>query len=240
MSESQPAPPRQVELLRDGERLALAIDGAVQSVAVTAGGTGGGYWPAMLPDRPPRESLLLGLGGGTLVHLLTGTFGLLPIVGVDDDPAVVALGRAHFGLDLPHLEIALADAYAYAATCSRRFDLVCVDLYRDGAIAPGATAPRFLRDVARLLRPTGSAVFNLARDRQAGNRLRRLAAHFVVARRILVGFNLVVHCLPLAALDELDVRRPRRTRARRGAAPVGGPRSSQRRRNAAAERRNML
>ena len=205
-----------MEVLRDGERLALAIDGAVQSVSVVGGGTGGGYWAAMLPDRAPRDALLLGLGGGTLAHLLTQVYGPLPVVGVDDDAEVVALGRAHFGLDLPNLQIEIADAYAYAATCPRRFDFVAIDLYRDGEIAPRATESRFLRDIARLLRPAGTAAYNLARDRRAGNRLSQLERHFVLLRRLLVGFNLVVHCQPLSTTAPRGARRPPRRHPQRG------------------------
>jgi len=238
-----PRPPAgqgaRVELIDDGGRLGLAIDGAVQSVAVAAGAPPSGYWPAMLPARPPRDALLLGLGGGTIAHLLVGAFGPLPIVGVDDDPAVLALGREAFGLDLPNLEVVVADAFAYAATCARRFDLVCVDLYRDGRIPARVCASPFLASLRRLLRPGGTATFNLARDRSAPDRLRQLARHFHVARRILVGFNLVVHC-ELDAADApppgeagsrarnsaaLESPRRRRDRSRRGRAGRAGSRS---------------
>jgi spermidine synthase len=211
-----------VELVDDDGRLALAIDGAVQSVAVGGGAAPSGYWPAMLPDRAPRDALLLGLGGGTIAHLLVGTFGPLPMVGVDDDPAVLALGREHFGLALPNLEIVVGDAFAYAAECSRRFDLVCVDLFRDGQIPDRVCAPGFLADVRRLLRPGGTATFNLERDRRASGRLLRLARYFLVVRRVLVGFNLVVHVAshqPSVVSDQQNERRRRR------AAPTGESRT---------------
>jgi len=70
-SEDAPAPDEpgaRVELVDDGGRPALAIDGAIQSVALDAGGAAGGYWAAMLPDRAPRDALLLGLGGGTIAQ----------------------------------------------------------------------------------------------------------------------------------------------------------------------------
>jgi spermidine synthase len=188
-------PGARVEVVDDGGRPALAIDGAIQSVGLDAGGAAGGYWAAMLPDRTPRDALLLGLGGGTIAHLLVSAFGPLPIVGVDDDPAVLALGRAAFGLDLPNLEVVLADAFGYVAECRRSFDFVCVDLYRDGHIPARVCAPRFLADVERVLRPDGTLTLNLARDRLAGDRLRRIERRFAVVKRILVGFNLVVHCV---------------------------------------------
>jgi spermidine synthase len=206
----------QVELVDDGGRLGLAIDGAVQSVAVTAGAPPTGYWPAMLPARPPRDALLLGLGGGTIAHLLVGAFGPVPLVGVEDDPAVVALARTAFGLDLPNLEVVVDDAFAHVAACRRRFDWVCVDLYRDGRIPTRVCASPFLAHVRRLLRPGGTATFNLARDRAAADRLRQLERHFLVAQRILVGFNLVVHCLKddeRSSRDERVVRGRREARA---------------------------
>jgi spermidine synthase len=195
-ADAAPAAERRVEVVDDESGRALLIDGTVQSVPVAVGATAGGYWPAMLPDRPPRDALLLGLGGGTVAHLLVGAFGPLPIVGVDDDAAVLALARAHFALDLPTLDVVLADAFAYAATTTRQFDLVCVDLFRAGRIPARVCSAPFLRDVRRLLRPGGLASFNLSRDRTAGDRLRQLEQHFAIHRRILVGFNLVVHCRP--------------------------------------------
>jgi SAM-dependent methyltransferase len=230
---SRPPP----ELIDDGGRLGLAIDGAVQSVQVHGTAPPSGYWAAMLPARAPHDALLLGLGGGTIVHLLVGSCGPLPLVGVDDDPAVAALGREAFGLHLPNLEIVLADAFQYVATCTRRFDLVCVDLYRDGRIPARVCASPFLAQVRRLLRPGGIATFNLARDRHAADRLRQLSRHFHVAQRILVGFNLVVHC----ALDEDDATpdgataprsaaprsaRPGTARSRRGTGPRAASRGS--------------
>ena len=51
-SDADPAiPPPHVELIEDNGRPALAIGGAVQSVAVGGGAAPSGYWPAMLPDR---------------------------------------------------------------------------------------------------------------------------------------------------------------------------------------------
>jgi spermidine synthase len=197
LTDADPGGPRpNPEVVDDDGRAALLVDGAVQSVAVGGGAAPTGYWPAMLPDRAPRDALLLGLGGGTIAHLLIGTYGSVPMVGVDDDAAVVAIGRTAFGLDLPNLEIVVADAFAYAAACSRRFDLICVDLFRDGQIPARVCSSTFLTRLRGLLRPDGLVTFNLARDRRAGDRLRQLSRHFVVVRRILVGFNLVVHCAP--------------------------------------------
>src|SRR4051812_39407749 len=67
--------PHGVWIGEDEGQTALLIDGVVQSVYVGDGPLGPGYWPLMLPDTPPRSSLILGLGGGTIPHLLTRKFG---------------------------------------------------------------------------------------------------------------------------------------------------------------------
>jgi spermidine synthase len=179
---------------RDGQ-YALLVDGVVQSVQVDGPQIGRGYWPAMLPEERPRSALILGLGGGTIAHLLTLRFGPLPMVGVDDDAGVLALGRERFGLDaLSHLRVELGDAYAFASACRERFDLVVVDLFRAGEVPRDVTATPFLRDVRRLLAPGGLATFNLARDGRAASRIHRLGKVFLLEKQVLTGFNVVVHC----------------------------------------------
>src|SRR5512139_3202010 len=72
----------------DGHRV-LIQDGAILSVAVTDGDPPFGYWAAMMPEKEPRTALLLGLGAGTLAHLLTRRFHGIRIVGVDIDARLI-------------------------------------------------------------------------------------------------------------------------------------------------------
>src|SRR5919205_297677 len=149
-----------VRIAADEGQRALLVDGVVQSVAVDGPHLGPGYWPRMLPDVRPRRALLLGLGGGTIAHLLMRRFGPVPMVGVEADPEVLALARAEFGLDLPSLTVVEGDALAYVAACAERFDYVCVDLYRGAELERGVLARPVLRGIKRLLTPGGIAVFN--------------------------------------------------------------------------------
>jgi spermidine synthase len=179
---------------REGQ-LALVVDGVVQSVFVEGPEIGLGYWPAMLPEERPQSALILGLGGGTIPHLLRLRFGPLPMVGVDDDPAVLALARERFRLGkLAELQVVQQDAFAFVAACRGQFSYVAVDLFRAGEVPREVTASPFLRQVRRLLAPGGVAAFNLARDRRAATRIHRLARIFYVENQILTGFNVVVHC----------------------------------------------
>lgn len=177
------------------DQLALVVEGVVQSVAVRGPDIGRGYWPALLPESRPSSALILGLGGGTIAQLLVRRFGPLPMVGVDDDPEVLALARQSFGLgEVPGLRVVVDDAFDFVANCAERFDYVCVDLFRAGQVPRQVTSTPFLRQTRRLLLSEGLAVFNLARDGRARERIHRLSRVFLVEREVLTGLNVVVHC----------------------------------------------
>jgi spermidine synthase len=185
---------------RHDGRAALLLDGTVQSVAVPEDEEElRGYWPALVPDVRPKRVLVLGLGGGTVVRVLLRRFAdgeLSEIVGVDDDPRVLALARQAFGLDLLGLRVVLADAWSYArdgAARGERFDLVIVDLFRDGAIPGFVCSRRFLGPVATILAPRGLLTINLNRGPERVAQLRLLMRVFEPERFIATGMNLVVH-----------------------------------------------
>jgi len=174
---------------------ALIADGAVQSLAPTAD-AGAGYWPLLLPERAPRKALILGLGGGTVARLLQERFGPLAITGIDDDATTLALVQERGWLDVPGLSVVYAEARAWLARCARageRFDLIAVDLFREGKVPDWVCASRFLRRVAVCLSASGTATFNLSRGRGYRGRLRRLARFFAIERIAARGMNLVVH-----------------------------------------------
>jgi spermidine synthase len=176
-------------------RRELLVAGVVQSIDAEHAERSD-YWTAMLPDGRPARALLLGAGGGTLAALLHRRFGPVPVVAVDDDLCVVALGRREFYLRLPNVQPVLADAFAFAANCPGRFDYVAVDIFR-GAERPRQIAGRpFLRDLARLGGPRGAVAFNLFRDRRIEATIARIERVLPVVRRVDAGKNVVLHCRP--------------------------------------------
>ncbi len=179
----------------DGQR-ALFVDGVVQSILIEPDTPWDSYWAAMLPDQRPRQALLLGLGGGTIAQLLHQRFGPVPIVGVDDDPQVLALARESRWLDLPNLHIEQADAFEFVAQCADQFSLVCVDLYRGPAFDRRIVSRPFLRGLTRLLEPGGLVTFNLYRDRRAPTAVRRIHRLLRIVQQTPCGKNLVVHARP--------------------------------------------
>lgn len=177
----------------DGHRV-LIQDGAILSVAVTDSDPPFGYWAAMLPEKEPRAALLLGLGAGTLAHLLTRRFMGIRIVGVDIDARLIEFARRNFDLDLPNLNIVICDAFAYAAACREQFDYVAVDLFRGHAFQRGALGKPFLRHLRAIAGAQGEIVVNLFKDRRADVYVNRLARILTIHRVDRLTRNLVVHC----------------------------------------------
>ncbi|OGB94819.1 MAG: hypothetical protein A2Z31_01585 [candidate division NC10 bacterium RBG_16_65_8] len=177
-----------------GGHRVLMQDGVILSVAVTDEDPSFGYWTAMLPKGTPGSALLLGLGAGTLAHLLTRRFPGIRIVGVDIDSRVIEFARRHFDLALPNLEVVIGDALAYAAQCRERFDYVAVDLFCGHAFQRGALSKPFLRHIKAIAGPTGQIVVNLFKDRRGDVYANRLARILTVHRVERLTRNIVVHC----------------------------------------------
>lgn len=185
---------RRVRIGEDRGRVALLVDGVVQSLDPASPAIEQGYWAAMLPDQRPQRALLLGLGGGTLAHLLHRRFGPVAIVGVERDEATLELVRGLGWLDLPLLRVELADAFQFVFETRERFDYVAVDLFRGGQFQRAALAKPFLRRLRGLGQGRGRPLIaiNLFVDRRETEKLRRIQAVLDVQRTTHVGDNLVV------------------------------------------------
>lgn len=180
--------------VRPDGRLALEVANVTQSVTLPedAASPVEGYWalmlPEPLPESCPRRALLLGLGGGTLAALLARRCPGVAIVGIEHSAEVIAVARSAFGLDtLPGLEVVEADAFAWveehAASEPASYDLVCLDLFEGGRLAPGALARPFLRQIAVLLRPVGVLTVNLMRTGRLSEQAHRIESVFVIERQ---------------------------------------------------------
>jgi spermidine synthase len=178
----------------DDGRRALIVDGAVQSVAPEDGHRGSGYWAAMIPNVRPKSTLILGLGAGTVAHLLTRRFGPIPIVAVDDDADTVEIARTEFDLNLDNLEIVIGDAFRFVDESSAKFDLILVDLYHGARPARGMVAMPFLAGLQRILERKGLVVFNLYSAYLNEKRLTRLRAVFRSVVVVPASANRIVFC----------------------------------------------
>src|SRR5262249_58928375 len=117
------------------------------------------------------------------------------ILGVELEALVACPARHEFGLAaLPNVVVQVEDAFAYARRSNRCFDAICVDLYIAGRMSHGVLAGGFLRDIARLLTPSGTVTFNLWRSAALPDQLRRLSRHLNLLSQTMVDDNIVVRC----------------------------------------------
>ncbi len=173
----------------------LMADGIILSVNPASGDPPFGYWTAMLPAEHIHRALILGLGGGTLAHLLARRFEDVRITGIDDDPEVIAFARRHFALDvLGNMIVLIEDAVGYVAHCREQFDYVAVDLFRGHEFLRASLSRPFLRNLKRVAGPQGHIAFNLFNDRRSASYVSRICRILPIARVDRLPQNVVVHC----------------------------------------------
>lgn len=71
-----------------------------------------------------HNSLILGLGGGSVVKVLRKYYPKAHITGVDIDPVIVDLGKKYLDLDKYNVDIKIMDAKKFPL---KKYDLVIVD-----------------------------------------------------------------------------------------------------------------
>jgi spermidine synthase len=148
--------------------------------------------------RAPRRVLVLGLGAGSIVHLLRRRHGVdAPIVAVECDSEVLRLAREHFALaDWPDLHVVRGDAAAFVHRDTNLHDLVVVDVFVDAAVPASVRAPAFLAALRERLAPGGLLLFNAtteaSADDPATNTLERdLRRVLPTVRALMVQSNVV-------------------------------------------------
>jgi len=120
------------------------------------------------PDgRRDLDVLVIGLAAGTIPRQLREFFPRgLSVTGVEIDPAVLELGRKHFGLvEGDWLRTVVMDGRAYlnGADAERRFDLVVIDAFAQEYYVPFHLATREAFEAAkRRLNPGGIVAMNVA------------------------------------------------------------------------------
>jgi spermidine synthase len=114
------------------------------------------YRPAM------RSALVLGLGAG-IVPMELARRGVTVDV-VEIDPASLHLAQRYFGFDPGRARVHHADARAFVRQCSRRYDVVVVDLFHGDGTPDYLVTREFFRDLRACMADDGIAVFNTFAD----------------------------------------------------------------------------
>lgn len=178
--------------------LVLEVGGYPQSVSLDTPTLKDRYWSKAaetVSDRisDPRRALIVGVGGATILHLLSERFPDLEITGIEIDPEIVKVAREFFDLDsVRNLELVVGDGGAYVFEYSGEpFDLTFIDAYLGGNFPLHFEEVDFLQRLKEITREDGLVVINRASglDRPAFEKLLgRVFANVEVVKIPLPGF----------------------------------------------------
>jgi spermidine synthase len=110
-----------------------------------------------------HQTLILGLGGGTVAKLVHKNWPEAKITGVDIDLVIVELGKKYLGLDDSFVKIIIEDASNLSNMSNlsnKNFDLIIVDLYQGDKFPPQFASKYYINHLSSLLARDGVIVFN--------------------------------------------------------------------------------
>jgi len=161
-----------INVWQQGEERILEVGGYTQSVNLAAKDFKNRVWGRMVKELArridnPQSALILGLGGGTVAHLLSKTFSGIAIDGVELDPVVVGVGERYFRFgEIPNLKVIVADAYELVKNPKKyplradTYSTIIVDLFLGGGWSKQLEEIEFHQSVRNLLAKEGVVVFN--------------------------------------------------------------------------------
>jgi spermidine synthase len=120
----------------------------------------------LLFNRAPRDILMIGLGGGSLVKFCHRHLRNTRLTVVEVDPDVVALREwFHIPTDDDRLRVLLEDGADYVRRGDWAADILLIDAFDPGGVAPSLASADFYAYAFRCLRPNRLLVMNLAGER---------------------------------------------------------------------------
>jgi len=118
----------------------------------------------LLAPDPPKDALVIGLGGGIVPRALRKYYPGTNIDVVEIDRAVVDVAREYFGFRTdPALNSIVSDGRVYVKRCRKKYDVVFLDAFQGSHIPFHLMTREFLEEVKRVLKPGGVVVANIHR-----------------------------------------------------------------------------
>jgi spermidine synthase len=117
----------------------------------------------LLFNRAPRHILLIGLGGGSLVKFCHRRLRKTRLTVVEIDPGIIELREwFHIPPDDERLQVILGDGADFVRRGDWTADVLLIDAFDRGGVAPSLASEDFYAKAFRCLEPNGMLVMNLA------------------------------------------------------------------------------
>lgn len=121
------------------------------------------YFHVALAIRPKIErTLVVGLGGGSLVKRLWHDHPTMLIDAVEIDAEVVDIAYEHFGLPRDdRIHVSIADGREFLAEATGTYDYIVIDAFNDDSVPPHLLTDEFLRLCRDHLAENGVIAYNV-------------------------------------------------------------------------------
>ena len=123
-----------------------------------------------IQTQQPTNALVLGVGGGTVISLLSGYFPKIKQTCVDIDKAIIDIAQKYFNIRSDrYIHIVQADAKLYVKKLlgqNRTFDCIIVDLSVGPHIPSFIEQKQFIVQLKKLLSPKGFLCINYLREKE--------------------------------------------------------------------------
>ena len=161
-----------IEVYQIGDFYRLSVGGIIQSISSDNPSCKSRVWGRLVElikeKRPKTRSILLfGLGGGTMVHLISRELPDAHVTAVEIDPKMVDIAKKYFDLgSLTNLKVIVDDALRVISTPEKfglhrdTFDVVIVDIYCGAKYPDLGKSGTFFFGIKWFLKTGGLVAFN--------------------------------------------------------------------------------
>lgn len=113
-------------------------------------------------SRQAKSALVLGLGGGAIIHHLRHFYPQLSITAVEKEEKIAVVAKEYFAIEKNNgrFSIKIMDALDFVRTCRRKFDVIFVDIFGSNDSANRHLPVSFYQNCAVCLSSKGSIAFN--------------------------------------------------------------------------------
>lgn len=121
-------------------------------------------------EKNVKTILVLGVAGGTIIHMLHDMYPKASITGVDIDPVMIEIGKKYFGLgSIKKLKLITADAKDYLQQQRLLiYDAVVIDLFIGRDIPDFVSSDNFLARIKLCLTTGGFVFINYLKELEFG------------------------------------------------------------------------
>lgn len=151
-----------LEITLDGGKLLLNTKTANYSYGTLHQVFRRAFYFAKVEEMKPKNVLVLGFGGGSIVKILLKELNLSPkITGIEYDSVVIELWNEYFGGEFAEkVDLIQTDAFEFVKKCEAKFDLICVDLFIDTKVPAQFQTMEFAKNLLSCTEKNATIISN--------------------------------------------------------------------------------